>query len=73
MMTHVRMLPSVYATVSLAALAFATPAFAQAAPEDDREIVVTAQKRSESIQSIPIAVTALDQKSLESATRADHD
>ena len=76
MMTHVRMLPSVYATVSLAALAFAGPAMAQTAPSDDddsalREIVVTAQKRAESIQSIPIAVTALDQKSLESATIDD--
>ncbi|UKK85177.1 TonB-dependent receptor [Sphingopyxis sp. BSN-002] len=77
MTTHARMLPAIYATVSLAALAIATPAFAQEAPAEDnsggalREIVVTAQKRSESVQSIPIAVTALDEKALESATIDD--
>ena len=59
------------------ALALATPAFAQAAPEngDDkgaiREIVVTAQRRAESVQDVPIAVTALDQKALDSETVAD--
>ncbi|HMO73844.1 MAG TPA: TonB-dependent receptor [Sphingopyxis sp.] len=76
MITHARMLPAVYATVSLAALALATPALAQDAPDGEeggaiREIVVTAQKRAESVQSIPIAVTALDQTSLESATIDD--
>ena len=70
MTTHARMLPAVYATVSLAALAIATPAHAQEAAADDsgsalREIVVTAQKRQESVQSIPIAVTALDQTALD--------
>ena len=59
------------------ALALATPAFAQAAPEngDDkgaiREIVVTAQRRAESVQDVPIAVTALDQQALDSETVAD--
>ena len=40
---------------------------AQAAADDYRgnEIVVTAQKRVESVQDVPIAVTALSQKSLE--------
>lgn len=77
MSTHARMLPAILATASLAALAAATPAIAQEAPvqEDDggalREIVVTAQKRAESVQSIPIAVTALDQTALESATIDD--
>ncbi|HEX2813571.1 MAG TPA: TonB-dependent receptor [Sphingopyxis sp.] len=77
MTTHVRLLPAIHTTVSLAALAIATPAFAQDAPADDnsggaiREIVVTAQKRSESVQSIPIAVTALDEKAMESATIDD--
>src|SRR5690349_20015954 len=77
MITHARMLPAVYATVSLAALAIATPAAAQEAPVEEnsggaiREIVVTAQKREENIQSIPIAVTALDEKALESATIDD--
>ncbi len=46
----------------------------QAAAEDDsalREIVVTAQRRADNIQSIPVAVTALDEKALESATVKD--
>ncbi len=41
----------------------------QAGTEDQgalRDIVVTAQRRSESIQSVPIAVTALDEKALDS-------
>ncbi|MGH6633290.1 MAG: TonB-dependent receptor, partial [Sphingopyxis sp.] len=76
MSTHARMLPAVYATVSLVAMAIATPALAQEAPAEEnqgalREIVVTAQKRAESVQSIPIAVTALDQTALESATIDD--
>lgn len=76
MSTHARMLPAVRATASLAALAIATPALAQKAPAEEsgsaiREIVVTAQKRTESVQSIPIAVTALDEKALESATIDD--
>ena len=67
--------------VSFAALAagLAQPAYAQtaaaAAADDDtgaiREIVVTAQKRSESIQTVPVAVTAFDQTALESATIKD--
>ena len=36
-----------------------------------REIVVTAQKRSEPVQSIPIAVTALDQTALDAASVED--
>ena len=75
MITHARMLPAVYATVSLAALAIATPAAAQEPPVEEnsgaiREIVVTAQKREENIQSIPIAVTALDEKALDVGLRA---
>ena len=77
MTTPIRKLPAIRATVSLAALAVATPAFAQSAAADDnssgaiREIVVTAQKRAESVQSIPIAVTALDEKAMEAATIKD--
>ena len=75
MITHARMLPAVYATVSLAALAIATPAAAQEPPVEEnsgaiREIVVTAQKREENLQSIPIAVTALDEKALDVGLRA---
>lgn len=77
MTTHARMLPAVYTTVSIAALAIAAPAMAQESSADYnsggaiREIIVTAQKRSESVQSIPIAVTALDEKALQSATIDD--
>lgn len=76
MSTHARTLPAAYATVSLVALAIATPAFAQDVAADDnqgaiREIVVTAQKREESIQSVPVAVTAFDEKALDSATVND--
>lgn len=56
------------------ASALAAPAWAQNADEDDvgiRDIVVTAQKREETVQSVPIAVTALDQKTLDSATIED--
>ena len=36
-----------------------------------REIIVTAQRRQDSIQSIPVAVTALDQRALDAATVED--
>lgn len=36
-----------------------------------RDIVVTAQKRSDRVQSIPVAVTALDQRTLDSPTLSD--
>lgn len=55
----------------------ALPALGQtvaAAPEDTsalREIVVTAQRRADSIQSIPVAVSALDQRALDAATVED--
>ena len=56
--------------------ALAGPAFAQNAAAGDeengiRDIVVTAQKRTESVQTVPISVTALDQKALDSATIED--
>ncbi len=43
--------------------AAAAPAFAQAA--DDDEIIVTAQKRAESVQSIPASITAVGAEALE--------
>ncbi|MCE2829953.1 MAG: TonB-dependent receptor, partial [Sphingomonadales bacterium] len=65
----------VLASTGAMAFALATPAFAQEAQDDSqqgiREIVVTAQKREESIQDVPIAVTALDQEMLDSATVED--
>lgn len=54
------------ALVSVAAAMVATPAFAQAAAEgvSDSEIIVTAQRRNESIQSVPIALTAVTAQTL---------
>ncbi len=46
----------------------AAPAFAQEAPAveaDDNQIIVTAQKRRENVQDVPIAVSAFSQDSLE--------
>ena len=63
------------ASVSLTAvaLAMASPAFARDAGEEEREntsgigdIVVTAQKRSENIQEVPIAISAVNEDFLES-------
>lgn len=58
------------------ALALTSPALAQDAPADSedggiREIVVTAQKREESAQSVPVAITALDAKALDSGIVQD--
>ena len=57
------------ATVSILALTMAAPALAQTAPESDitavEDIIVTAQKREESIQDVPIAVTALSSETLD--------
>ena len=55
----------------LAAPAFAQTATAEAEDGAIRDIIVTAQRREESVQSVPIAVTALDQKALDSATIED--
>ncbi len=44
---------------------FATPALAQTDPGDSDEIVVTAQKREENLQDVPIAVSAFSQEMLE--------
>ena len=58
----------------LALAAFSAPAYAQdaAAKADDEapgEIVVTAQKRSESLQSVPVAVSVLSGDDLADASR----
>jgi iron complex outermembrane recepter protein len=56
-------------------IAIASPAFGQDATDEDegaiRDIVVTAQRREEAIQTVPIAVTALDAKALDAATIED--
>jgi outer membrane receptor protein involved in Fe transport len=60
---------------AIAWVAFATPAFAQAENNDatnDRDtIVVTAQKKAENVQDVPIAITALNAAALEAARVED--
>lgn len=65
-------------TFALGVALAANAAFAQnAAPADTnpetglRDIIVTAQKRAESIQSVPVAVTALDALAIEKTFAAD--
>jgi iron complex outermembrane recepter protein len=58
-----------YGTALTLASVLAAPAWAQEAQSDSdqggiREIVVTAQKRKESIQDVPVAVSALDSTAL---------
>lgn len=52
---------AVIALLGSSALAATQPAFAQGAPagEEDGVILVTAQKRTENLQDVPIAITAL--------------
>lgn len=54
------------ATVALAAL-ISTPALAQEHPEFIEEIVVTAQKRDESLLEVPISITAVTAAALDAA------
>jgi iron complex outermembrane receptor protein len=58
---------------ALAMVAFAAPAYAQdAAAEDESvpgEIVVTAQKRAENVQDVPVAVSVLSGERLADASR----
>ena len=57
------------ATVSILALTIAAPALAQTAPDTAAtavdDIIVTAQKREESIQDVPIAVSAFSAENLD--------
>lgn len=48
----------------LAGLAAAAPAFAQEREEAD-EVIVTAQRRAESIQDVPLSITALNAETIE--------
>ena len=58
---------------ALALVAFAAPAYAQDAAKDDDgapgEIVVTAQKRAENVQDVPVAVSVLSGERLAEASR----
>ena len=56
--------------MSGAALALSVPAFAQTAPADEdnggiKEILVTAQKRAENVQDVPIAISAFTADALQ--------
>ena len=56
------------ATVSLVALSLATPALAQQTQEQAAtidDIIVTAQKREQSIQDVPISVSAFNAEALD--------
>ena len=57
------------ATASVLALTIAAPALAQTAPNGGAtavdDIIVTAQKREESIQDVPIAVSAFSAETLD--------
>ena len=73
--SHARKLRSaMLAAVSVSALSVASPAFAQTTPasavEEEggvREIVVTAQRREESLQDVPLSIVAIGREELDSA------
>jgi iron complex outermembrane receptor protein len=55
--------------VLILAAGLATPSFAQQAPQEESaaldDIIVTAQRREQSLQDVPIAITAFDAETLE--------
>lgn len=62
--------------LALIAASFGTPAFAQTTGDDEEtsgiaDIVVTAQRRSESVQDVPIAVAAFTGEMVEASGSAD--
>jgi iron complex outermembrane recepter protein len=63
---------SLLAGTTLSVFAVGTAAFAQSASEDEEarssEIIVTARKRAESLQDVPLAVTAIGREQLETAS-----
>lgn len=63
-----RLRRTLVASASAAAIfAIAAPAFAQEGGSTVGELIITAQKREEAIQDVPIAVSAFNQDSLEKA------
>lgn len=65
------------AILVLSSTMFTAPAFAQAVEDSDEaassatEIVVTAQRRSESLQRVPVSVTAISQEAIQSQNLND--
>lgn len=57
--------PALSILALVAGLAAAAPAAAQTAPDGDGEIIVTAQRRAQSVQDVPLSVTALDAETIE--------
>ena len=65
---HIATRRAAFAALLTSTAMIATPAFAQTAEEDSvdaTEIVVTAQKRSESLQKVPISIQAIGTAKLE--------
>jgi iron complex outermembrane receptor protein len=68
-----RLYSRMFATASLCAMAVATPAFAQsdapaagaAEASDPNDIIVTAQRRSEKLENVPMAITAVTPETLQ--------
>ena len=68
------MSPKFILLAGLSTLAFVQPALAQDAEDNSgglEEIVVTAQKREQNMQSVPVAVTALSSEAIENGRIAD--
>src|ERR1700722_5724243 len=64
--------------VAVASMTYAAPVFAQTAASDQagareelEEIIVTARRREENLQSVPIAITAIDDTALRARTVQD--
>ena len=60
--------------IALSAALWSGSALAQSGGSEDqgnREIIVTAQRRAESVQSVPITIAAFDQKMVEASGSAD--
>ena len=53
--------------ISVSAISMAAPAFAAEESSSIEEVIVTAQRRAQNIQDVPLAVTAFSQQQLEAA------
>ncbi|WP_296594894.1 TonB-dependent receptor [Phenylobacterium sp.] len=62
---------SLFAAVAAAAPLFATPALAQTEAAAVDEVVVTAQRREQNVQDVPISVSAFSERQLEAANVRD--